>query len=161
MSDDPHRALKTAFGRYATGVTVVSCLGADGAPTAITVNSFASVSLSPPLVLWSIEKSASTFDRFMASPSYAVSVLRSDQQDVSQRFAQHGGRGLDASEFETWETGCPVLKERMAGFDCKIIDRHVAGDHVVLIAEVLRFDLQQGAPLLYFDSAYAVGPKTR
>ncbi|MEM6415545.1 MAG: flavin reductase family protein [Pseudomonadota bacterium] len=155
VKKDPHRELKNAFGRYTTGVTVVSCLDDGGNPCAITVNSFASVSLSPPLVLWSIEKTASTFELFMASPDYAVTVLRSDQVDISQRFAQHGGRGLDPSEFDVWDSGCPILKDRLAGFDCKITERHRAGDHVILIAEVVSFDSKDGQPLVYFASNYA------
>ena len=155
---DPHRLLKNAFGRYATGVTVVGCRDAAGAYAAITVNSFTSVSLTPPLVLWSIEKSASTFPAFMAADSYAVSVLKSGQADISQRFATRGALGMQDDEIETWRTGSPLLKDRLAGFDCKVVDRHAAGDHFILVGEVIEYDAKPGAPLLYFASDYADGP---
>ncbi len=158
MTDD-YRALKDALGRFATGVTVVSCLDADRRAVALTVNSFASVSLDPPLVLWCIEERASTFETFMAADAYAVSVLRADGVALSNRFAAHGPQAPTPEETETWLTGAPVLRERLAGFDCKIVDRVRAGDHVILVGEVLRFDSRKGAPLLYFASQYAEGPE--
>lgn len=155
---DPHRPLKNAFGRFATGVTVAGCAGPDGAPVFITVNSFASVSLTPPLVLWCIERKASTFPAFMAANAYSISVLHAGQQLASERFAAHSPM-VSPDEHETWETGAPILKERLAGFDCRIVQRHMAGDHVILVGEVTRFDAQAGAPLLYFASRYAEGPE--
>ena len=158
MVNDPYRSLKDAFGRFATGITVVACPNPSGGYAALTVNSFASVSLDPALVLWCIEKRASTFDIFMQSPSYAVSVLRADQRDVSERFARSGSAPMEDSEVEIWETGSPVLRERLAGFDCEVVDRHTSGDHVILIARTVKFDSKPGAPLLYFASNYRAGP---
>ena len=158
--DDPFRPLKTAFGRFATGVAVAGCNSPDGgSPVMITVNSFTSVSLAPPLVLWCIEKKASTYRAFMAADAYSITVLRADQEEVSSRFASHAPRPLGLEEFERWESGAPILKDRLAAFDCGVRDRHDAGDHVVLIAEVLKFDARAGAPLLYFASRYATGPE--
>ena len=156
---DPFRPLKDAFGRFATGVTVVSCLPEPENPVAITVNSFASVSLDPPLVLWCIENRASTFSDFMASDSYAVSVLPAGAADISNRFAAHAPEPMQESESETWISGAPILRERLAGFDCKVVDRLRSGDHVILVGEVLKFDSKPGSPLLYFASNYADGPE--
>ena len=159
--DDPYRELKRAFGRYATGVAVATCVGPDGDIAAITINSFASVSLAPPQVLWCIENKASTFEAFSAAESYAVSVLEDDGQATSERFARPGLAPLEKEEYEVWETGAPVLVNRLAGFDCRVADRLRSGDHVILVGEVLRFDARPGAPLLYFASEYSKGPQAR
>jgi flavin reductase (DIM6/NTAB) family NADH-FMN oxidoreductase RutF len=156
---DPFRPLKDAFGRFATGVTIAGCIGPDGKPVLITVNSFASVSLEPALVLWCIERRATTFPAFMSADAYSISVLRVEQRDLSERFALHAPPPLKPSDYETWLTGAPILKDRLAAFDCRITSRHVAGDHVILVAEVVKFEAAGGAPLLYFASRYSKGPE--
>ncbi len=157
---DPYRKLKNAFGRFSTGVAVAACANGRGGFTAITINSFTSVSLEPALVLWCIENTASTFADFSASPSYSISVLTGAQQSVSERFASHEPRPLSTDEYEIWKTGSPVLKDRLAGFDCEVVDRHRSGDHVILVAKVVAFDAKAGAPLTYFASRYGIGPHT-
>ncbi len=160
MSGDPFRPLKTALGRFATGVVLAGCTRPDGAPVVITVNSFTSVSLDPPLVLWCVERRASTFDAFMAAEGYSINVLNAGQQALSERFSRHAPAPLAADEIDHWVTGAPILKEALASFDCRIVDRHGAGDHIVLIAEVLRFRSSSGKPLLYYASRYATGPES-
>lgn len=155
---DPNRLLKNAFARYATGVAIVACQGPHGEPLAITINSFTSVSLQPPMVLWCLETRASLYAAFMAAPSYAVSVLGSEQQAVSTRFATPKQHGMTDDQIERRTTGAPLLKGRLAGFDCTVAARHVAGDHVILIGEVVSFDSRDGTPLLYAGRSYAVGP---
>lgn len=158
---DPFRPIKNAFGRFATGVTVVSCLDKSNRPVAITVNSFTSVSLDPPLVLWCLETRASTFESFVSAENYAVSILRAGDADVSNRFAAQPSVPLKPEETDTWISGAPLLKNRLAGFDCKVVDRHRSGDHVILVGNVLKFDSNTGAPLLYFASDYADGPEVK
>lgn len=160
MTSDPFRLLKTAFGRFATGVVLAGCKRPDGVPLVITVNSFTSVSLTPPLVLWCLERRASSFDAFMSADGYSINVLKSGQQALSERFAQHAPAPLGVDEIEFWSTGAPIVKGALASFDCKIVDRHGAGDHVILIAEVLRFQSTAGAPLLYYASRYGAGPES-
>jgi len=157
---DPHRPLKNAFGRFATGIAIATCANARGGYTAITINSFTSVSLEPALVLWCLEGKASSFGDFMAAPSYAISILAADQQALAERFARHEPQSLQPHELELWLTGAPVLAGRLAGFDCKVVDRHRSGDHVILVGEVAQFDAFDGAPLMYFASRYAKGPAT-
>jgi len=154
---DPHRALKNAFARFATGVTVAACAAPGRAPVGVTANSFASVSLEPPLVLWCLETKASVFPDFDAADAYAISVLRADQQEQSVRFATPGQHEMTPSEIETRVTGAPLLRERLAGFDCRVAARHRAGDHVILVGEVAEADYRAGAPLLYVGSRYADG----
>ncbi|MGE0408189.1 MAG: flavin reductase family protein [Amphiplicatus sp.] len=160
---DPFRPLKDAFGRYATGVAIAGCAapnaGGGGAPTLLTINSFASVSLAPPLVLWCIERRTSVFPDFMAADGYSINILHAGQQSLSERFAKHAPPPLPADDYEIWETGAPILKDRLAAFDCRIAERHIAGDHVILVAEIVRFESRGGAPLLYYASRYAKGPE--
>jgi flavin reductase (DIM6/NTAB) family NADH-FMN oxidoreductase RutF len=159
LMTDPFRPLKNAFGRFATGVAVAGCANIRGGMTAITINSFTSVSLSPPLVLWCLETRASTFADFIAADAYAVSILTSAQQAMSERFARHSPAPLAPNEYVTWKTGAPVLSDRLAGFDCRVVDRHRSGDHVILVAQVVEFDSKAGSPLLYFASRYSAGPR--
>lgn len=93
----------------------------------------------------------------MAADSYAVNILRADQRALSDRFAYYDPEALKQEEIEIWETGAPILKSRLAAFDCKIFKRHKAGDHVILIGEVVKFDSASGAPLIYFASNYHEG----
>lgn len=151
---DQYRPLKDAFGRFATGIGVAACAREAGGYSAITINSFTSVSLNPALVLWCLEKRASAYTDFMAAGSYSVSILSARQKHLSERFARYQPEPLDAEEIEVWDTGAPLLKNRLAGFDCKITTRHKAGDHVILIGEVVRFDSVEGMPLVYFASNY-------
>lgn len=151
---DPHRPLKDAFGRFATGVAVASCKLTDGSFRLLTVNSFTSVSLAPPLVSWCVESRASAYPEFMEVDHYAISVLTAGRRDLSDRFAGHAPTPLEPGEYEIWQTGAPILTDRAAGFDCKIQARHKAGDHVILVGEVLRFDSRNARPLVYFASNY-------
>ena len=155
MTDDPFRPLKNAFGRFTTGVGVASCVAKDGGASIITINSFTSVSLAPPLVLWCIERRASAYEHFAAADHYAVSILRADQAETCMRFARYNPDPLSASEKEVWESGAPLLTDRLAGFDCKVVARHDAGDHVILVGEVLKFDSVSGDPLVYYASNFA------
>ena len=160
MTDDPYRPLKNAFGRFATGIGVATCVDRNGKFVAITINSFTSVSLEPPLVLWCIENKASSYPAFAEADSYAVSILGAEQQPASDRFARFGSTPLSPDEVEIFETGAPLLKNRLAGFDCRITRRHAAGDHHILVGEVVHFSSRDGAPLVYFASRYVEGLET-
>ncbi|MBZ9672325.1 flavin reductase family protein [Mesorhizobium sp. B2-1-8] len=143
---DP-RSLRNAFGRFATGVTVVTTGGADG-PVAITANSFSSVSLDPPLVLWSIGRHSRRFDAFANAAHYAIHVLAQDQTDLCWRFSKSGSdfAGLDL----TWNAhGVPLLPKALARFECCVADRFPAGDHMILLGRVLELETQDGSPLLF------------
>ena len=93
----------------------------------------------------------------MAADSYSVSVLSSKQKAYSERFARFDPTPLKAPEVEIWKTGAPLLKQRLAGFDCKIMKRHETGDHVIMVGEILRFDSVDQSPLVYFASNYFAG----
>lgn len=158
LMSDSYRLQKNAFARYATGVTVVSCRPPKAEPLGITVNSFTSVSLEPTLVLWCIDRNTSVFDAFIAADNYAVSVLTAAQQDMSNRFAKPGNHAFDAGEGEVFTTGAPLLADRLAGFDCRVVGQHDAGDHVILLGQVVHFDSRDGEPLIYAGRSYMTGP---
>lgn len=155
---DSYRSQKNAFARYATGVTIVSCVPPGNPPIAITVNSFTSVSLDPTMVLWCIDKNTSVFDQFMAADHYGVSVLAFEQAHLSTRFATPGNHGFEDGEGEVFKTGAPLLPGRLAGFDCDVHERVDAGDHVILIGRVVHFDSRGGKPLVYAGRQYVEGP---
>ncbi len=149
------REFRDALGRFATGVCVVTC-PADGAAPAIgmTVNSFTSVSLNPPLVLWCVDKNTDRFARFNDAPGYAVNMLAHDQHALSVRFAGDGR--MDGLAQEHWQTGAPVLAGTLAAIDCQTVARHDAGDHVILVGQVLALRAAgTDAPLLFYQGAYS------
>jgi flavin reductase (DIM6/NTAB) family NADH-FMN oxidoreductase RutF len=128
--------LREALGRFATGVTVVTTLGSKG-PMGMTVNSFSSVSLEPPLVLWSAAKSSTRHAGFVAARHWAVHVLGAEQLDTCLRFTR-GGAQFDGLDNVTSAEGVPILPGAAARFDCEAHAAHDAGDHTVMIGRVLR-----------------------
>ena len=156
---DKFRPLKNAFGRFATGIGVAACSNENGGFTAMTINSFTSVSLEPPLVLWCIERNAMAAPAFLAAASYSVSILSAEQRSMSDRFARYGLDPMKDDEVDLGPSGAPLLKGRIAGFDCAVASRHTAGDHIILVGEVTHFDSADGAPLIYFASNYFSNPE--
>lgn len=147
------RALRQAFGRFATGVTVVTT-GTPQGPIAITANSFSSVSLDPPLVLWSIGRNSKRFAAFAACKHYAIHVLGADQSELCRRFARSGTdfAGLDLDHNDL---GVPLLPHFLARFECAIADRFDAGDHMILLGRVLDMEIADGRPLVFSGGRYA------
>lgn len=141
------RAFRDALGRFATGVTVVTCM-TDTGPEGITANSFSSVSLDPPLVLWSVARTSSRFATFAAAPHFAIHVLGQDERDLAARFTK-GGAGFDGLDWLPGPGGAPVIPGTLARFDCHRHAAHDGGDHVILIGAVDRAALRDGAPLVF------------
>jgi flavin reductase (DIM6/NTAB) family NADH-FMN oxidoreductase RutF len=143
---DP-RAFRDALGAYATGVTVVTVPSHDG-PIGITANSFASVSLDPPLVLWSPAKSSKRFNYFTGAPHFAIHVLDAHQQDVCNEFTKN----KHACEQLDWETGnheVPLLNGCLARFECTLDAEHDAGDHTIIVGRVTGASVRDGRPLMF------------
>jgi flavin reductase (DIM6/NTAB) family NADH-FMN oxidoreductase RutF len=149
--DDP-KTLRSAFGRFATGVTIVTTATPDG-PVAITANSFSSVSLDPPLVLWAVGRHSKRFDAFASSRHYAIHVLSAEQADLCWRFSRNGndfsgvGVGVNAENV-------PLLPDCLARFECEIANRVDGGDHLILIGKVLRMSAAEGDPLVFAAGRY-------
>ncbi|MGR3464317.1 flavin reductase family protein [Limimaricola sp.] len=145
---DNKRLLRDAFGRFATGVTIVTVADAAG-PVAITANSFSSLSLDPPLVLWSPDKGSRRFDRFAHAQSYAIHVLAEDQAELCFGVSKDAGK-LGDHALETNAAGVPVIPGALARFDCTREATHDGGDHVIVVGRVDRAELRDGAPLVFF-----------
>jgi flavin reductase (DIM6/NTAB) family NADH-FMN oxidoreductase RutF len=146
------KALRRAFGRFATGVTVVTTRTETG-PLAITANSFSSVSLDPPLVLWAIGRRSRRFGAFARSRFQAIHVLAADQIELCRRFSRTGAdfSGLD---LRSNEEGAPLLPAALARFECEIVNRVDSGDHLVLFGRILRMTLGEGDSLVVADGRY-------
>ena len=142
-------------GRFATGITVVSVLDCNGRPHGITVNSFASVSLDPPLVMVSLSLRNSALEHFLESAHFGINVLADDQEHHSRRFAKHGEDRFEGVNWQGAESGAPLIDGALAHLECARERWFEAGDHAVLIGQVLRAGCREGRPLLYFQSGYA------
>lgn len=153
MSFDSHE-FRRALGCYPTGVAVVTALEPDGAPIAMTANSFTSVSLEPPMVSFCLDRASVWYDAFQAAGHFAVNVLREDQAQLADDFARIEGGSWQGLDTVTWRTGCPILKDALAAFECRVHARHDAGDHVILVGEVLGMACGDGAPLAFFRGRY-------
>lgn len=149
------RALRRALGNFATGVTVITAT-ADGRKVGVTANSFNSVSLDPPLVLWSIAKQSSSFEVFEAATHFAINILSADQIDLSNRFARPSEDKFAGVDCATGPGNCLLLPDTSANFQCEkhqIID---GGDHWILIGKVVAFEDHGRSPLLYHQGTYCM-----
>ena len=142
------RPLRDAFSRFATGVTVVTCTG-DAGPVAMTANSFTSVSLEPPLVLWSVSRQSRRYPAFAAAEHYAIHVLGAEQRALSDLFAKDG-LALAQMAHTTTARGVPVIGGCLARFECRRSDIHYAGDHALIVGEVIRAGFRKGDALAFF-----------
>lgn len=152
-STDP-RALRRAFGTFATGVTITTTIGPDGQPVGFTANSFSSVSLDPPLLLVCLARSAGSFPSFRDTGFFAVNILSEAQREASTRFATRGADKFAAVDWHKGPSGAPLIDGAVAWFDCRTEEILPAGDHVILLGRVTAFDHTDAAPLGYCRGAY-------
>ncbi|WLI09053.1 flavin reductase [Pseudomonas sp. FP597] len=158
---DP-RTFRRALGNFATGVTVVTAADAAGRKVGVTANSFNSVSLDPPLVLWSLDKRSNSHEVFEQASHFAVNVLAADQIDLSNNFARPKDDRFAEIEYQPGEGGAPVFADCSARFHCENYQQVDGGDHWIMIGKVVAFDDFGRAPLLYHQGAYSmVLPHTR
>lgn len=135
-STEEGRKFRQALGRFATGVTIITAQGANG-PVGMTVNSFSSVSLAPPLVLWCPARSSARHDFFTSAKAWSIHILGSEQTDLALRFTR-GGAGFDGLDLGLTDEGIPVIPGTAARFDCTMHACHDGGDHSILVGEVQR-----------------------
>jgi flavin reductase (DIM6/NTAB) family NADH-FMN oxidoreductase RutF len=146
---------RQALGMFATGVTIVTARAADGTFVGLTANSFNSVSLSPPLVLWSLARSAGSMAAFSAGSHYAINILSADQQDLARQFAARSGDKFSGVDFALGACGAPLLQGAAASFECFNRSRYEEGDHVIFVGEVESCTHRTGAsPLLFHGGKF-------
>ena len=148
------RQLRNALGRFTTGVTIIACTDERGAFVGLTANSFNSLSLDPPLVLWSLREPSPSLEAFLTAPRFAVNVLAEAQVELSRRFASAAeGRFADGA-WALGEHGAPVLAGCAAVFECETVSQQVAGDHRLFIGRVLACSESPLPPLVFQAGHY-------
>jgi flavin reductase (DIM6/NTAB) family NADH-FMN oxidoreductase RutF len=150
---DPGK-LRDALGRFATGVSVVTTRGPDGKLEGLTANSFAAVSLDPPLVLWSLNRRSTALSSFQNSGFFAVNVLSASQVDLSHHFAMSRANKYDGVSLEVGLGGCPLLQHSLATFECETERKIDGGDHVIFVGRVHRLTSRKGEPLIFSAGQY-------
>lgn len=146
---------RKALGSFATGVTIITTRAPDGTPLGLTVNSFNSVSLNPPLVLWSLDSNSLNLAAFQSASHWAVHVLAADQEPLSGRFARRGEDKFVGLDLETGAGNIPLLPGCSARFQCRTAFQYEGGDHVIFVGEVVNFDRSDAAPLVFHGGRYA------
>lgn len=149
-----HDLFRAVMGRFASGITVVTARDAEGEPHGMTVSAFSSLSLDPPLVLVCIGNDASTAPIMATTESFAVNVLRDDQEALSRRFASPLSHRFEGIGYHGGE-GDPRLEGVLAWMQCRVVARHPSGDHVIYVGEVEQAAVGEGRPLMYYRGGYA------
>lgn len=149
---------RNALAQFATGVTVITTRLADGTFLGLTASSFNSVSLAPPLVLWSLSNTANSLPIFSGNSHYVINVLSASQIAVAKRFASRVGNRFDGVDFELSHAGNPILKGVSAWFECHNRSRYPEGDHVIFVGEVEHCDVAPKPALVFHSGHFVVTP---
>jgi len=157
--DFDSREFRSALGAFTTGVTVVTAVGPDGARVGVTANSFNSVSLDPPMILWSLAKTSRSLAAFEQATYWAVHILAADQETLSNHFARSAANKFIGLDVEAGPGGVPLLKDCASRLQCKTAFKYEGGDHVIFVGEVLRFDRRDVAPLVFQGGQYALAAR--
>ena len=150
----PIYLFRRACGQFATGVAIATTLDGEGNPHGLTINSFTSVSLDPPLVLICIDYRAAVLPYFLRADHYGISILNQTQQELSNRFALKPDCRFEGTEWRPGVTGVPIIESGVASMECRVRRIVEGGDHSILLAEVVAAQVAGGVPLLYFDGGY-------
>lgn len=149
------REFRDALGAFATGVCVITANPEGEQPFGLTVNSFASVSLDPALILWSLQNDSEMYGAFERATQFGVNILRAQQQDLSNQYAKKDDHNLSADHFELGVSGVPIMPATMVSMECEVEARHAGGDHIILVGRVLEFTQREpGQPLLFCAGSY-------
>lgn len=148
-------ALRNVMGQFATGVTVITTLGPDGAPVGMAANSFASVSLDPPLILWSIGLKAHSLPAFRGHGGFAINILCEDSKDLALNFARPSEDKFAGVAWRSGYAGVPVLDSAAAVLQCRTEQRLPGGDHEIYIGRVMDFHQREKSPLLFHKGKFA------
>jgi len=149
------RRFRDVFGHFATGVTIITAMDGDE-PVGMAANSFTSLSLEPPLVLFCVAYSSSTWPRIEAAGKFAVNILGEDHEPLSRLFAQKGADRFGQTPWHCGVSGAPVLDDAIAYIDCDFEAEYPGGDHKIIVGRVLDLDMREGArPLLFYKGSYS------
>jgi len=149
------RDLRNALGRFTTGVCLITAVDERQQALAMTANSFTSVSLDPPLVLWSLQNNSDVYHVFARPRYFAINVLAREQQEHSARYARKGQHELDPAHFRSGRYGAPLIRNALASFECELESTHPGGDHLIIVGRVR--DMHQrpsGKPLVFYSGGY-------
>jgi 3-hydroxy-9,10-secoandrosta-1,3,5(10)-triene-9,17-dione monooxygenase reductase component len=141
--------LRKVLGTFATGVTVITTRALDGAAVGLTANSFNSVSLNPPMVLWSLAKTARSREAFESAAHWAVHILAADQEELANRFATRGTDKFAALKIDQGAGDVPLLHGCAARLQCRTSFKYEGGDHIIFVGEVMAVDHTDNAPLVF------------
>jgi 3-hydroxy-9,10-secoandrosta-1,3,5(10)-triene-9,17-dione monooxygenase reductase component len=158
LSFDP-KDFRQALGMFATGVTIVTTRASDGSPVGVTANSFNSVSLNPPLVLWSLAKNARSLNAFSQAQHWNVHILSHEQEPLSNLFARAGEDKFAGQKLDQGVTDAPLLAGCSARFQCRTKFQYEGGDHIIYVGEVISYDRSTEPPLLYVTGQYALAAR--
>jgi Conserved protein/domain typically associated with flavoprotein oxygenases, DIM6/NTAB family len=154
MTIDQH-AFRAVLGRFSSGVTVVTLVDGEGVDCGMTVSAFCSVSLVPPLILVCVDHAASIYASMAKAENFTVNILSEGQEALARRFADPESDRFDGIGFTRGGNGSAILGDVLGYLQCKVVARHVTGDHDVIIGEVEEASADEGRPLLYYRGGYA------
>ena len=155
MTIDPD-SFRSVLGRFASGITVITALDADGRDVGMTVSAFCSVSLDPPLVQVCVDRAASMFSALQHAERFGVNVLADEQEALSRRFAAvDSSHRFEGIGYVRGDTGVVLLDDALCHLECRVVSRHEAGDHMLFVGEVERASARDARPLLYYRGGYA------
>ena len=149
------RELRRVMGYFCTGVTVITTRDDAGRPFGLTANAVTSLSLVPPLLLVCVDRKAESHAHFFTSKVFVVNILSEEQESLSRRFAVSGGDKFTDVPCHPGRLGAPVLDGTLAHLECRIVETHEGGDHVIHLGEVDHAEVHDGRPLLFFQGKYA------
>jgi flavin reductase (DIM6/NTAB) family NADH-FMN oxidoreductase RutF len=153
--DIDSRELRNALGRFATGVCLITTVTEEGEALALTANSFSSVSLDPPLVLWSLQNNSDVYAAFSRPRFYAINVLAQEQLEHSNQYAKKGEHLIDPAHYRPGRHGAPIIHDALVSFECELDATHEGGDHLIIVGRVHDMTSRpDGDPLLFYCGAY-------
>ena len=149
------RELRNALGRFATGVCVITTVNEAGNAVGMTANSFSSVSLDPPLVLWSLQNGSEIYDTFATPQRFAINVLSAEQLALSNQYAKKGDHLLADAHFRIGRNGAPIIRDALVSFERELHATHDGGDHLIIVGRVMDVcSRPSGDPLLFYAGGY-------
>ncbi len=145
---------KAGLSRFGSGVAIITTRESNGVPSGFTANSFTSLSLNPPMVLFCLDREAACFDAFYGSTAFGVNILNSEQEEISNRFARRGGNKFQNLTLINGDAGVPLITGCLANLECRTAQTIPGGDHLIFLGEVQEVHLGEGDPLFYFKGSY-------